>query len=66
MDVGVGMSCRCGNPALPDDTLCARCRYYQNVFNPPAPVFESKRERALKAITMKRMMKQSAGIMVIE
>jgi hypothetical protein len=30
------------------------------------PVFESKMERALKAISMKRMMKQSSKIMVVE
>jgi len=60
------MNCRCGRPTLTDDTLCARCRYYQNVFSPPTPLFESKRERALKAITMKRMMKSSSKIMVVE
>ncbi len=60
------MICRCGNPSLPHDTLCARCRYYQNVFNPVRPAFESKREMALKAIGMKRMMKQSSKFMVVE
>jgi hypothetical protein len=60
------MTCRCGRPTIPDDTLCARCRYYANVFNPPVPVFESRREKALKAITMKRMMKNSSKIMVVE
>jgi len=60
------MNCRCGRPTLLDDTLCARCRYYQSVFNPPTPAFESKRDRALRAITMRRMMKQSSKIMVME
>lgn len=60
------MTCRCGRPTLENDTLCARCRYYQNVFNPPAPVFESRRDRALRAIAMKRMMKNSSKVMVIE
>lgn len=60
------MTCKCGRPTLEDDPLCARCRYYQNVFNPPTPAFESKRDRALKAITMKRMMKSSSKIMVVK
>lgn len=60
------MTCCCGRPTLPDDTLCARCRYYQSVFNPPVPVFESKRERTLKAIVAKRMMKSSSKIIRVE
>ena len=60
------MNCRCGSPSLPDDSLCARCRYYQSVFNPAIPIFESKRERALKAMGMKKMMKQCSKIMVMK
>lgn len=51
--------CPCGNPALPDDHLCSRCRYYANIFNPPVGDFESKIERAKKAIQNKKMMKKS-------
>ncbi len=49
--------CRCGAPAQVDDTLCARCRYFQNVFSPPRDVFESKREKAIGAIRVRKMMK---------
>lgn len=49
--------CRCGNPAQENDTLCAKCRYYQNVFSPPRDVFESKREKAIEAIRVRKMMK---------
>ena len=47
-------------------TLCVRCEYYQSVFTPPSPQFESKRDRALRAIFARRMMKQSSKFMVIE
>ena len=60
------MNCRCGSPSLPDDSLCVRCRYYQGVFNPAKPIFESKRERALKAIGMKKMIKQWSKIIVMK
>lgn len=60
------MNCRCGRPTISDDTLCARCRYYQNAFSPPTPVFESRRDLALKAISMKRMMKGVFKVMVVE
>lgn len=59
-------TCRCGNPKAIDESLCVRCVYYQKVFNPPAPVFESKRERALKAISDRRMMKGASRVMRIE
>ncbi len=60
------MTCRCGNPSLSHDTLCARCRYYQTVFNPVRTAFENKREMSLKAIATKRMMKQSSKIIRVE
>ena len=53
------MICPCGNEALENDHLCARCRYFQNVFNPPTPVFESKKEKAMRAIRLKREMRKS-------
>jgi len=58
--------CRCGNPKAIDEPLCVRCTYYQKVFNPPAPIFESKRERALKAISDRRMLKGASKVMRIE
>ena len=60
------MTCPCGRPALDNDTLCARCRYYQTVFNPPTPEFESKRDRALNAIRVRKMMKKSVRMVVME
>ena len=52
------MTCRCGRPALPDNTLCARCNYYKEVFSPPRPIFESRRDIALRAIALRKTMKQ--------
>jgi len=60
------MTCPCGNPSLEDDHLCARCRYYQTVFHPPNPQFESKRERAMKAISVRREMKKATRMVVME
>ncbi len=60
------MICPCGNPSLENDHLCARCRYYQTVFNPPILQFESKREKAMRAISMRREMKKSVRMVVIE
>ena len=60
------MTCPCGNPSLDNDHLCARCRYYQTVFSPPSPEFESKKERAMRAIKVKREMKKSIRMVVIE
>jgi predicted amidophosphoribosyltransferase len=56
----------CGNPTLPDDHLCARCRYFQNAFNPPVPQFEDKRERAVRAIQMRKIMKNQIRMVKIE
>jgi len=50
--------CRCGRPALPDDHLCARCRYYDVVFHPRPPILESKREMAQEAIRVRKVMKR--------
>jgi hypothetical protein len=67
MDVGVGMNmCLCGGSALPDDTLCGRCRYIQNIFNPKDTLFESKRDKALRAIEMRRSTKGISRIVVNE
>jgi hypothetical protein len=60
------MTCPCGSPSAPNDHLCARCRYFQNVFRPPTPEFESKRDRALKAIYNRRLMKADRKVLVIE
>jgi len=60
------MICPCGNPALENDHLCARCRYYQTVFSPPTPQFESKKDRAMRAIRMRKEMKKSIKIVVVE
>lgn len=60
------MDCKCGRQALKDDTLCPRCRYYANTFNPPSPKFESRRDLALRAIGIRRMMKSSSKVMVVE
>ncbi len=60
------MTCPCGNPSLDNDHLCARCRYYQTVFNPLTPQFESKRERAMRAISVRREMKKAIRMVVIE
>lgn len=60
------MICPCGNPSLENDHLCARCRYYQTVFNPPNPQFESKRERAMRAISVRKEMKKSVKLFTIE
>jgi len=59
------MNCRCGRPALPDDTLCARCKYYKDVFTPTPPLFESKKELALKAIYFKRLMKGKDRVVIV-
>jgi len=71
MDMGVGMSmdqnlCRCGNPKAVDEALCVRCAYYQRVFSPPTPVFESRKERALKAIADRKLMRGASKVMRIE
>jgi hypothetical protein len=58
--------CRCGNPKPTDEQLCVRCAYYQRVFNPPAPIFESRTERALKAIHDRKLMKGANKVMRIE
>ena len=60
------MVCPCGRPALENDHLCSRCRYYKTVFNPPPPVFESKRERAMRAIAVRKSIKRSAVILETE
>ena len=60
------MTCPCGSPSLEGDHLCARCRYYQTVFHPPTPEFESKRERAMRAISVKKEMKKSVRMVNIE
>ena len=60
------MTCPCGNPSLPDDHLCARCRYYQTVFNPPTPMFESKVERAQRAIKVRKEMKKMVRMVELE
>lgn len=58
MDMGMGIRCRCGNSVRAGESLCDRCKYYQSIFKPPVPEFESKRDRALRAIILKRTMKQ--------
>ncbi len=58
------MTCHCGNPSQPNDHLCAKCRYFQTVFRPEPPMFESKREMALRAIYNKRVMKENLKITV--
>ncbi len=58
--------CPCGGPALPNDHLCGRCRYIKDVFNPSDSQFESKRDRALRAIEAKRGMKGISTITVVE
>ena len=60
------MTCPCGRPALENDHLCSRCRYYQTVFNPPTPVFESKRERAMRAIEVRKVMRKSVRMVEVE
>jgi len=64
MDVGVGMNCRCGNPALEGDHLCGKCRYFQEAFKVKVPEFESKRERALRSIYIKRATKNISTVTV--
>ncbi len=48
--------CHCGRPAT-EDGRCPRCAYYNSVFIPQEPVFESKREVALRAIRFRKMMR---------
>lgn len=57
--------CRCGRPVSGDDMLCDRCRFYKSVFTPEKPVFESKKELALKAIAFKKMMRGKDKFIVV-
>ena len=56
----------CHSPVLTDDILCSRCRYYQDTFNPPTPIFESKVERAVRAIKIRKMMKGVGKVVNVE
>lgn len=58
------MNCRCGNETFEEDGLCDRCRFYNSVFIVEKPVFESKRELALKAIAFKKLFKGKDRIVV--
>lgn len=58
--------CKCGGPAAPDDTLCDRCRYLRGVFSEKEPMFDSKRERAIRAIKDRKMMRGISRILEIE
>jgi len=52
------MNCRCGVQIKDGEILCDRCKYYSTVFTPPEPVFESKREIAIRAMKLRKMTKQ--------
>ena len=59
-------TCRCGRPAT-QEGKCDRCRFYDSVFSPVEPIsFESKKDIALRAIKVKKMMKQGLFKMVVE
>ena len=60
------MTCRCGRPAT-QEGKCDRCAYYDTVVAPNEPIsFESRKDVALRAIRVKKMMKQGLFRMVIE
>ena len=64
MNSMVSTICRCGSDATQDDGLCDRCRYYNSVFIPERVMFESKKELALKAIGLRKLMRGKDRIVV--
>jgi len=60
-----GFCNRCGAPIPVEKELCDRCEFYKTAFFPNNPVFETKKEVALRAIAQRKMMKGKDKFIVI-